>query len=91
VFEVVSAEDRAAKLAKKVRLFLRHGAKEIWLIYPETRDAYVYKPGLDVAVREEKTVHSDLLPGIEIPFDQFCKGVSRYNNPPCARLSVSFF
>ncbi|MBZ5621572.1 MAG: Uma2 family endonuclease [Acidobacteriia bacterium] len=71
VFEVVSAEDRAAKLAKKVRLFLRHGAQEVWLIYPETRDAYVYKPGVDVAVCEKKAIHSDLLPGIEIPFDQF--------------------
>jgi Uma2 family endonuclease len=71
VFEVVSAEDRAGKLAKKVQLLLRHGAQEVWLIYPETRDAYIYKPGVAAAVHEEHAVHSDLLPGIEIPFDQF--------------------
>jgi Uma2 family endonuclease len=71
VFEVVSAEDRAAKLARKVQLFLRHGSQEVWLIYPETRDAYIYKPGVPAAIREEKAIHSDLLPGIEIPFDQF--------------------
>jgi Uma2 family endonuclease len=71
VFEVVSAEDRAGKLAKKVQLFLRHGAQEVWLIYPETRDAYIYKAGVAVAIHEERAIHSDLLPGIEIPFDRF--------------------
>jgi Uma2 family endonuclease len=71
VFEVVSAEDRAGKLARKVQVFLRHGAREVWLIYPETRDAYIHKPGVATVVREERAVHSDLLHGIEIPFDQF--------------------
>lgn len=71
VFEVVSSEDRAGELHRKMRLFLRYGAKEVWLIYPKTRDAYIYKPGVTVAVHEERAVHSDLLPGIEIPFDQF--------------------
>jgi Uma2 family endonuclease len=71
VFEVVSAEDRAGKLAKKVQLFLRYGAQEVWLIYPEMRDAYIYKPGVAAALHEEHSVHSDLLPGINIPFEQF--------------------
>src|ERR1017187_2764555 len=71
VFEVVSAEDRADELDRKLRLFLRHGAQEVWLIYPKTRHAYVHKAGADTVVREERAIHSDLLPGIEIPFDQF--------------------
>jgi len=71
VFEVVSAEDRAGELDRKVRLYLRHGAQEVWLIYPQTRHAYIYKPGVAVAVHEEKAIHSEMLPGIEIPFDQF--------------------
>lgn len=71
VFEVVSAEDRAGDLHRKVRQFLRHGAREVWLIYPKTRDAYIYKPGVAAAVHEERAIHSDLLPGIEIPFDTF--------------------
>jgi Uma2 family endonuclease len=71
VFEVVSAEDRAGELDRKVRLFLSHGTEEVWLIYPQTRLAYIYKPGVATVVREERAVHSDLLPGIEIPFDQF--------------------
>jgi Uma2 family endonuclease len=71
VFEVVSAEDRAGELDRKVRLFLRHGAREVWLIYPKTRHAYIYKPGVPGAAYEEHAIHSDLLPGIDIPFDQF--------------------
>jgi Uma2 family endonuclease len=71
VFEVVSAEDRAGKLIKKVQLFLRYGTQEVWLIYPEMRDAYIYKPAVAAALHEEHSVHSDLLPGIEIPFEQF--------------------
>lgn len=71
VFEVVSAEDRATNLIRKVRLFLRHGAQEVWLIYPVTRDAYIYKAGVAAVAHEEQAIHSDLLPGIEIPFDQF--------------------
>jgi Uma2 family endonuclease len=71
VFEVVSAEDRAGDLDRKVRLFLHYGTQEVWLIYPQTRHAYIYKPGAAVAVHEERAIHSDLLPGIEIPFDQF--------------------
>jgi Uma2 family endonuclease len=71
VFEVVSAEDRAGDLHRKVQLFLRYGAREVWLIYPKSRDAYIYAAGVAVAVHEEKAVHSDLVPGIEIPFDQF--------------------
>ncbi|MBZ5626460.1 MAG: Uma2 family endonuclease [Acidobacteriia bacterium] len=71
VFDVVSGEDRATKLIQKVRLFLRHGAQEVWLIYPVTRDAYIYKAGMAAVVHEEQAIHSDLLPGIQIPFDQF--------------------
>jgi Uma2 family endonuclease len=71
VFEVVSAEDRAGDLDRKVHLFLQHGAQEVWLIYPKPDHAYIYKPGVAVAVHEERAIHSDLLPGIEIRFDTF--------------------
>ena len=72
-FETVSAEDRATDLMHKVRLFLRYGAQEVWLIYPVSRDAYTYKPGVAAAMHEEQAIHSDLLRGIRIPFDQFLR------------------
>lgn len=72
VFEVVSAKDRAAKLMQKVRLFLRTSRRAGGLAnYRATRDAYVYKAGSAVVVHEEHAVRNDLLPGVEIPFDQF--------------------
>ena len=70
-FEIVSEDDRAPKLLRKVKLYLEYGAAEVWLIYPEIREAYIYKPGAEAAARETVMVHSELLPGIEIPFEQF--------------------
>ena len=53
---------------KKVTDYLAHGAAEVWVIYPETRHAWVYRQSAPAATRE--TIHSDLLPGIEIPLDE---------------------
>jgi Uma2 family endonuclease len=66
-FEVVSPEDTAARLNRKVRLFLQHGAAEVWLIYPDTRQAWVHLRDTRAARLEEKSIHSQLLPGIQIP------------------------
>ena len=67
-FEVVSAEDRAGDLNRKVRQLLRHGAAEVWLIYPNERQAWVHQRGERHVRLEDEAVRSPLLPGIEIPF-----------------------
>lgn len=68
VFEIVSEYDTAAQIAKKVALFLASGAKEVWVIYPETRRAWLYD-GTGTA-HERGSISTPLLPGIEIPLDQ---------------------
>jgi Uma2 family endonuclease len=68
VFEVVSEYDTAAQIAEKVALFLANGAKEVWIIYPETRRAWLYD-GSGTA-RERISISTPLLPGIEISLDQ---------------------
>jgi Uma2 family endonuclease len=68
VFEVVSEYDTAAEIAEKVELFLAQGAKEVWVIYPETRRAWLYD-GSGIA-RERTSISTPLLPGIEIKFDE---------------------
>ncbi len=70
-FEIISKQDRAQRLAQKVQLLFRHGAEEVWLIYTETREAHIYRRNSNTILREEASIHSDLLPGIAIPFDQF--------------------
>lgn len=67
-FEVVSENDRAEDLDHKVSMYLAHGAAEVWLIYPRQRHAVVFDRS---GVRNEThSIHTDLLPGIEIPLDQ---------------------
>jgi Uma2 family endonuclease len=69
VFEVVSEYDTATRLDKKVADYLAHGAAEVWVIYPEARHAWVHREAVRAATRETEAIHSDLLPGIEIPLD----------------------
>jgi Uma2 family endonuclease len=71
VFEVVSEYDTAAQIAEKVELFLANGAKEVWVIYPETQRAWLYD-GSGIA-RERTSISTPLLPGIEIPLDEILK------------------
>jgi Uma2 family endonuclease len=66
-FEVISAEDTAARLNRKVRLFLQHEAAEVWLIYPDTRQAWVHVQDARAARLEEETIGTPHLPGIQIP------------------------
>jgi Uma2 family endonuclease len=68
-FEVVSEFDRAPDLDEKVSEYLANGAAEVWLIYPKKRHAWVYT-GTGTALHETRSIHSSLLPGIDIPLDQ---------------------
>jgi Uma2 family endonuclease len=68
VFEAVSEHDTAAQIAEKVALLLANGAKEVWVIYPETRRAWLYD-GSGTAY-ERSSISTALLPGIEIPLEQ---------------------
>jgi Uma2 family endonuclease len=68
-FEVFSEYDTATRMDKKVATYLAHGAAEVWVIYPEARHAWVHRDAA-AATRETEAIHSDLLPGIEIPLDE---------------------
>lgn len=69
-FEVVSEYDTATRLNSKVSTYLASGSAEVWVIYPETRQAWVYRQSVPEATRETATIHSDLLPGVEIPLNE---------------------
>jgi len=70
VFEVVSENDTATRLDKKIATYLAHGAAEVWVIYPEQRHAWVHRGAMSAATRETEAIHSDLLPGVEIPLNE---------------------
>jgi len=70
VFEVVSENDTASQLEAKVAEYLANGAAEVWVIYPDTRHAWVYQRSTPLARMETHSIRSDLLPGIEIGFGE---------------------
>jgi Uma2 family endonuclease len=69
-FEVVSENDTARQLEGKVAAYLADGAAEVWVIYPDTRHAWVYDRSTRSARRETRSIHSEYLPGIEILLDE---------------------
>jgi Uma2 family endonuclease len=64
--EVVSEYDTAPRLNEKVAAYLANGSAEVWLIYPKQRHAWVYD-GSAAARKETESIHTALLPGIDIP------------------------
>ena len=68
-FDVVSESDSAPQLDEKVSEYFANGAAEVWLIYPNRRHAWVYE-GPEAARNEINSLHTPLLPGIEIPFGE---------------------
>ena len=67
--EVASPRDDPDDLVLKAQQYLAAGARAVWIIYPEARLAYVYKPGLRPEVRDARQSLDDaeLLPGFSAP------------------------
>lgn len=68
--EIVSEYDLARNIERKVARYLEQGAAEVWVFYPESRHAVVHSRTHGIE-RREKSFRTALLPGIEIPFDEF--------------------
>jgi len=66
--EVVSLQDSAAEVRRKVDLYLANGSRLVWVIYPESRQVEAHYP--DQTARtftEEQTLDGgDVLPGLQI-------------------------
>jgi Uma2 family endonuclease len=68
-FEVVSESDTARQLKGKISQYFANGSAEVWLIYPDEREAWVYD-GSGAARQETRAIHTGLLPGVEIPLSE---------------------
>ncbi len=65
--EVVSESNRAAYMNRKVRIYLAHGAQEVWVMYPSTRSVWVFGT---VGPREFRgALSSRILPNLEIDLE----------------------
>jgi len=73
VAEIVSPNDTAQQLMRKVNQFLAAGTKCVWVIYPAERKVLAYEPNDQVRVLgEKKNLEApELLPGFSLPVSQF--------------------
>jgi Uma2 family endonuclease len=56
--EVVSPNDMFSRIQKKVKHYLTHGVRLVWLVDPENRSVTVYRPGQPVRILEENEILS---------------------------------
>lgn len=63
--EVVSPHDRPSEFLEKVNECLEAGVKRIWVVYPKSRQVYVYKSDFSAEVLsgEDSLTGDDVLPG----------------------------
>jgi len=66
--EVVSPSNGAAEIAEKIRDYFQTGTKRVWVIYPETRQVYIYTSIIDVRILLEPADldGGDTLPGFRL-------------------------
>jgi Uma2 family endonuclease len=72
-FEVISESERALRLDEKVQAFLANGAAEVWLLYPgpsPDRGHALVHDGSATIRNETRSIHTSLLPGIDIPLNE---------------------
>lgn len=74
--EVVSSE-KAADLCAKIDLFLAHGSKSVWVLYPEQRRVSIYVPPGQGRLFEKNQILEDpvVLPGFSVPVSAIFEGV----------------
>ena len=69
VIEVKSPDDTYTSMRERAQYYLVHGAKLVWLIYPEKRLVEVYRQGADsdILTGDDTLQGDDVLPGFVLP------------------------
>lgn len=68
--EIISESNTAAEMDAKVRKYLDHGAREVWLMYPKTRRVWIHGAASEAALARQGTFSSNLLPGVTLDLNQ---------------------
>ncbi|HEX6894675.1 MAG TPA: Uma2 family endonuclease [Bryobacteraceae bacterium] len=72
--EVVSSEP-AARLSKKIGLYLSHGSKSVWAIYPEERKISIHALGGSGEFQHHQILEDPVLPGFSAPVAAIFEGI----------------
>lgn len=72
VIEILSPGDRPGRVADKVRFYLDHGVRLVWVIDTRVREVSVFVPSQDTDTRRPGDVldGGDVLPGLSVPVDE---------------------
>jgi len=62
--EIISDSNTAKQMHKKVVAYFENGAREVWVVYPDTRSVIVHRGKTSTEV--SATLITDLLPGFSI-------------------------
>jgi Uma2 family endonuclease len=66
--EVVSESNSAHQIDLKRKIYLANGAEEVWVIYPKTQSAFVYREGRTEEVSDE--LQSQAIPAARISLSE---------------------
>jgi Uma2 family endonuclease len=70
VAEVISPSESGIRIERRKDAYLRFGASEVWMIYPENRHIYVHTEAGIRRLRSGDALDTPLLPGWSIAVDQ---------------------
>src|SRR4051812_868559 len=62
--EIISASNTIQEMRRKLGLYLAHGAREVWFVYPDELSIEVHRPG--IAIEQKGVFAPELLPGLSI-------------------------
>ena len=71
VIELLSHSDSLKETMKKMDKWIENGCRLGWLIDPEYRITYIYKPGMEVSqlIFSETLLGEQVLPGFQLRMD----------------------
>ena len=73
--EVVSSET-AARLEEKIELYLAHGSKSVWVVFPETRIVRVFDvDGQSKKFEPGQRLEDPAWPGFQAPVSAIFEGI----------------
>jgi Uma2 family endonuclease len=73
--EGVSSES-AARLEQKIELYLAHGAKSVWAVFPETKVVRIFDArGESKKFEQGQTLEDPILPGFRAPVSAIFEGI----------------
>lgn len=72
--EVVSSET-ASQLERKISIYLSHGSKSVWTVFPEEQKVWIYTTGHATEFRRDQTLEDPVLPGFGAPVSALFEGI----------------